>query len=322
MFNPKFTFLKIFDVTQDFDVAECSSNAVQSQYKHNILFSWIQHTAVSQYKCDSHYQFLYAHHQNTRCPLLPKRSTWVEGNSSPFLSSKIILLVFQFLYFILGRSTCILAPCWSGNSGRHVSSFDLLRENHYITSCSTGQLVCSTDTVVCLKQRPPSSPLCVEISSDLFATVSHSLHSFLSYISTLSLPISELSSLIGICWPCQCKTAILWAKFIYVSAHYILHLILCAFRIHQMSETHKTVFCWILKYLSKVIYMYLTILIQVEKIVFFLVRSRNLSKILFDSQQHSYVIQLHEERVIPNWHSCQTPLLKALLSFCVIILLV
>lgn len=72
------------------------------------------------------------------------------------------------------------------------------------------QLMCSADILICLKQRSPCSPL---VKFSFYC--SHPLHSSLSSISTLSLPIfSESPSLIGACWfvtPCQCKIVILWS---------------------------------------------------------------------------------------------------------------
>ena len=56
---------------------------------------------------------------------------------------------------------------------------------------------------VYLKQRPPSSPLCVEIKSAFFATavVSHSLHYSLSFTTTSPLPISlESPSILEVYW--------------------------------------------------------------------------------------------------------------------------
>lgn len=69
------------------------------------------------------------------------------------------------------------------NSRRYISSTQLW--------CS--QLIHSTDTAVYLKQRPPSSPVCVDINSALFAAavVRHTLYYSLSFMSASSLPISS-----------------------------------------------------------------------------------------------------------------------------------
>lgn len=77
------------------------------------------------------------------------------------------------------------------NSRRNISSTQLW--------CS--QLIHSTDTAVYLKQRPPSSPACVDINSALFAAavVRHTLHYSLSFMSASSLPISSWALFCCIC---------------------------------------------------------------------------------------------------------------------------
>lgn len=142
MFNLMFTFWRFFYDIQDFDVAEWCRNLLQSQYKHDAAFIWIQHTALLQYKLDSHCQFLHARHQNTGCPLLPKKPTWVKATQTHLSLQRsflffVFVFVFQFLYSVLGRCTCILASCWPGIWERHICSFGLFRENHYTTSCYT-----------------------------------------------------------------------------------------------------------------------------------------------------------------------------------------
>lgn len=52
MFNTKLTYLNIFHVTLDFDIAEGYDNVAKSQYKQNIA---IQDTVGPQYKHDFYY---------------------------------------------------------------------------------------------------------------------------------------------------------------------------------------------------------------------------------------------------------------------------
>ncbi|KAM9639984.1 LOW QUALITY PROTEIN: A-kinase anchor protein 3 [Morphnus guianensis] len=63
------------------------------------------------------------------------------------------------------------------------------------------QLIHAADVAIYPEQRPPSSPLCVKGTSDFCATavVSHPMCSFLSFMSTLPLPVSsEAFAIVGV----------------------------------------------------------------------------------------------------------------------------
>lgn len=63
MFNTKFTHFIIFDFTQDFDLVEGYNNVMRSQCEHNISVAM-----YNMYKCDSHFQSLYVHHNDIEYP--------------------------------------------------------------------------------------------------------------------------------------------------------------------------------------------------------------------------------------------------------------
>lgn len=87
------------------------------------------------------------------------------------------------------------------------------RRNMWSTQLWYSQLIHSTDTAVYLKQRPPSSPVCVDIKSALFAAavVRHTLPYSLSFMSASSLPISSWALF---CCMCVMVTAVFCVEII------------------------------------------------------------------------------------------------------------
>jgi len=112
------------------------------------------------------------------------RNMWAKASSSLLLSSELLLLVVQFLYFTLGWATYIPLPLLVLTSwGRHYTLLIISEEAVYTTWWLTG-------TAIYLKQRLPSSPPCVEISSACFMPRgAHSYHYFPDFITVALLPL-------------------------------------------------------------------------------------------------------------------------------------
>lgn len=72
MFDTKLTYLKIFHVTLDFELAEGYDSVAKLQYKQNTM---IQHTVGSQYKYDFYNCSLYVHYHGTGYPQSPGGNT-------------------------------------------------------------------------------------------------------------------------------------------------------------------------------------------------------------------------------------------------------
>ena len=128
-------------------LAEGYTHVWTSQHKHNIasaIYSWI--TIQTWFPLPV---FI--------CSIITilGKNVWVKASSSPWPSSKVLLLVVLFLYFMMGWAMYILSLPHAGlvSSGRHYYLLFISGKAVYTTMLPT----------VYLKQRLPCSPSCVEV---------------------------------------------------------------------------------------------------------------------------------------------------------------
>lgn len=147
MLNTRFTYLRMFHLTQDFDIAEWYSKALKSRYKFklhlgeysNWLYRWIT--------MQTWFSLLVSYHMLT---MLGIPSCW-EGTWAKATSSlSLFLLRFDTA---LGWVRYTLPCAGLANSGRHSFASVLI---NFEDKHSNTQLIYSTDIAIYLKQRLPS----------------------------------------------------------------------------------------------------------------------------------------------------------------------
>lgn len=151
----------MFDITQDFDLAEWCSNVLKSQQKYNIAI-------VIQLSHNTNVIPTAGLYMLTIMMLdVPRCSGSVHGlkpaQTCCCLQSSFCWL-FSF-YTVLSRAAYRLPPSWSGCLRKIILSLDCFREGHLHSL-----LTHSTNTAFHLQQRPRSGHLCVEMSSVSFTT--------------------------------------------------------------------------------------------------------------------------------------------------------
>ena len=195
MFNIKYTYLKIFDITWDFDLTKWYSNMLKSQHKRNIviaIYGWVT--------IQTWFPLLVPICSPSWHRVSPVVGKEYVGKSQlkPVSLFKVPLINCPVFILYVGVIHVYISPsphAGLAGSGSYYSLLIISGKAVYTTCRPTG-------TALYLQQRLPSSPPCVEISS-AFSTVTGG-HSLPSSLSSSFLPISsESSSIVGLCWLSQ-----------------------------------------------------------------------------------------------------------------------